>query len=54
MSGIMQKNGVVVVSGIKLEEVEDLLDIYGQNGFQCRWRDSEKGWAGLVFVLHEN
>jgi len=54
MAGITQKHVAVVVSGIKSEEVEDLLDIYGENGFQCTWRDSEKGWAGLVFVLHEN
>jgi ribosomal protein L11 methyltransferase len=54
MAGIMQKNGAVVVSGIKSEEVEDLLDIYGQNGLQCTWRAEEKEWAGLVFILHEN
>ena len=49
MTGIMQKNGAVVLSGINSEEVEDLLDIYGQNGFQCTWRAEEKGWAGLTF-----
>jgi ribosomal protein L11 methylase PrmA len=48
MSGITQKKGAVVVSGIKLEEVDDLLDIYGQHGLQCTWRASEKEWAGLV------
>jgi ribosomal protein L11 methyltransferase len=51
MPRITQKNGAVVVSGIKLEEVEDLLDIYGQNGLQCTWGASEKGWAGLVFCM---
>ena len=49
MVGITQKNGAVVVSGIKSDEVEDLLDIYEQNGFQCTWRAEEKGWAGLTF-----
>jgi ribosomal protein L11 methyltransferase len=48
MSGITQKKGAVVVSGIKSEEVEDLLDTFAQNGFQCIWKAEEKGWAGMV------
>jgi ribosomal protein L11 methyltransferase len=48
MAGITQKKGSVVVSGIKSEEVEDLLDTFVQNGFQCTWKVEEKGWAGLV------
>jgi ribosomal protein L11 methyltransferase len=48
LAGITQKTGVVVVSGIKSEEVEDLLDAFAQNGFQCIWKAIEKGWAGLV------
>jgi ribosomal protein L11 methyltransferase len=54
MAGITQKKGAVVVSGIKSDEVEDLLDTFAQNGLQCMWRAGEKGWAGLVFILHEN
>jgi len=49
MAGIAQKKGAVVVSGIKPEEVEDLLDTFAQNSFQCIWKDSEKGWVGMVF-----
>jgi ribosomal protein L11 methyltransferase len=48
MAGIMQKKGALVVSGIKSEEVEDLLDTFAQNGFQCTWKADEKGWAGMV------
>ena len=48
MAGITQKKGAVVVSGIKSDEVEDLLDNFTQNGFQCTWKAVEKGWAGLV------
>jgi ribosomal protein L11 methyltransferase len=48
MAGIMQKKGKVVVSGIKSEEVEDLLDTFAQNGFQCTWKAVEKGWVGMV------
>jgi len=53
MAVITQKKGAVVVSGIKSEEVEDLLDTFAQNGIQCIWKAVEKGWAGLAFVLHE-
>ena len=48
MAGITQKKGAVVVSGIKSEEVGDLLDTFAQNGFQYTWKDSEKGWVGLA------
>jgi ribosomal protein L11 methyltransferase len=47
---ITQKKGAVVVSGIKSDEVEDLLDNFSQNGFQCTWKAVEKGWAGMVFT----
>ena len=48
IAGITQKKGAVVVSGIKIDEVEDLVDNFTQNGFQCTWKAVEKGWAGLV------
>jgi ribosomal protein L11 methyltransferase len=48
IAGITQKKGAVVVSGIKSDEVEDLLDNFTKNGFQCTWSSVEKGWAGLV------
>jgi len=48
MAGITQKKGAVVVSGIKSEEVEDLLDTFAQNGFQCTWKADEKGWVGMA------
>jgi len=47
---ITQKKGAVVVSGIKSDEVEDLLDNFTQNGFQCTWKAVEKGWVGLAFI----
>jgi ribosomal protein L11 methyltransferase len=50
MAGITQKKGVVVVSGIKSDEVEDLLNNFTKNGFQCTWSSVEKGWAGMVFT----
>jgi ribosomal protein L11 methyltransferase len=47
---ITQKKSAVVVSGIKSDEVEDLLDNFSKNGFQCTWKAVEKGWAGMVFT----
>jgi len=48
MAGITQKKGAVVVSGIKSDEVEDLMNTFAQNGFQCTWKAVEKEWAGMV------
>jgi len=48
MAKITQEKGAVVVSGIKSDEVEELLDTFSQNGFQCTWKAVEKGWVGLV------
>jgi ribosomal protein L11 methyltransferase len=47
---ITQKKGAVVVSGIKSDEVEDLSEGFTRCGFQCTWKDVEKGWAGMVFT----
>jgi len=46
-----EKGGVVVISGIRTDEVSDLLKVYGQRHFRCVWEKVEKGWAGLVFAL---
>jgi len=51
---ITQKKGAVVVSGIKSDEVEDLLDNFTQNGFQCTWKADEKGWAGMALEYTED
>ena len=48
VAGITQKKGAVVVSGIKSDEVEDLMEGFIRYGFQCTWKDVEKGWVGMV------
>ncbi|MBW2010268.1 MAG: 50S ribosomal protein L11 methyltransferase [Deltaproteobacteria bacterium] len=47
---ITEPAGGVVVSGIKEEEVPELLDIYTEKHFECKWKECEKSWAGLVFI----
>ena len=50
MAHMTEKEGAVVVSGMKTEEVPDLLKEFTQNRFRCVWKSFEKDWAGMVFV----
>jgi ribosomal protein L11 methyltransferase len=50
ISKITEKPGMVVVSGIKTDEVMDVLNSYTRKGFTCTWKAVEKDWVGLVFV----
>ncbi len=50
ISKITEKQGMVVVSGIKTDEVPDILNTFTQKGFSCTWKEFEKDWVGLVFV----
>lgn len=45
-----EKGGVVVISGVRTDEVSDLLKTYEEIFFKCVWEKSEKDWVGLVFV----
>lgn len=54
MAKITQKKGAVVVSGIKSDEVEDLLEGFARNGFRCTWKADEKEWVGIVFEYMED
>ena len=44
----VHKKGFVVLSGIKTDEIKDLLDIYKEKNFLCRWKENEQGWVGVV------
>jgi len=50
MVHLTEKNSAVVVSGIKTDEVSDLLNEFTRNRFKCVWKSFEKDWAGMVFV----
>jgi ribosomal protein L11 methyltransferase len=45
----VHKNGFIVLSGVKTDEIGDLLDIYKDKGFLCRWKENEQDWASVVF-----
>jgi len=44
----LHKGGYAVFSGIKTDEVSDILSLYTKKHFCCKWEKNEKGWAGLV------
>jgi ribosomal protein L11 methyltransferase len=50
IAGLTQKKGAVVVSGIKSDEVEDLMNDFSKFYFTCTWKMFEKEWAGMVFT----
>jgi ribosomal protein L11 methyltransferase len=49
MKAHMETDGVLVVSGIKKDEVPIMKAAYKERGFVCPWEKDEKDWAGLVF-----
>ena len=44
-----EPGGSVVLSGIKSDEAISVVDLYTEKYFECKWKEFEKGWAGLVF-----
>lgn len=48
IAAMLETGGRVVASGIKTEEAGNMLRIFEQDGLICQWRQSEKGWDGLV------
>jgi len=49
MAHLLDEKGAVVISGVKTDEIRDLLHCFTQNGFRCTWQASEKGWVGMVY-----
>ncbi len=44
-----EPGGFVVLSGIKSNEAVSVIDLYTEKYFECKWKEFEKDWAGLVF-----
>jgi len=40
----------VVFSGIKQDEALPLIELYTEKHFECKWNESGKDLAGLVFL----
>ena len=48
LTEITDPDGVIILSGIKADELEELLRVYTKKNFECRWQAVEKDWAGVV------
>ncbi|MCP4345341.1 MAG: methyltransferase domain-containing protein [Desulfobacterales bacterium] len=48
LSEITDHGGCIVISGIKADEVSDLLNVYSEPLFKNIWNRKEKSWACLV------
>jgi len=49
LTQMIEQQGVIVVSGIKTNEISNLSSIFTKKGFCCAWKEIEKDWAGVVF-----
>lgn len=49
LAAITATGGAVVVSGVKTDEVDSLVQRYKEMHFECTWQKVEKDWVGLVF-----
>ncbi len=48
LSLVTARNGVMVISGIRDTELNDLILFYADEQWICRWTQTEAGWAGAV------
>jgi ribosomal protein L11 methyltransferase len=48
LTKLICKKGLLILSGVKQSELENLLEVYTQKQFKPVWTDSELGWTGLV------
>jgi ribosomal protein L11 methyltransferase len=53
MAERLAEGGSAVVSGVKADEVSDLLNVFARHNFRCIWEALEKDWAGLVFIIEK-
>jgi len=48
LTELTDNRGILILSGIKNSEVDDLLQVYTKTYFKCLWTGNELGWAGVV------
>jgi ribosomal protein L11 methyltransferase len=47
LSAMLEENGFLVMSGIKSEELANVLTVYDESGYRVIYREEELGWAGI-------
>lgn len=50
---LTERRSAVVISGIKIYEIEKIVDTFSANNFSFFWEKKEKGWASIVFLKNE-
>jgi len=50
MAALVKHRSAVVLSGIRLEESERVMNSYGAYGFAMEWKATEKNWCSLVLT----
>ena len=53
LTELTDNRGILILSGIKNSEVDDLLQVYTKTYFKCLWTGNELGWAGVVLQKME-
>ena len=48
LADTVDRHGLLVFSGLKNNEVNDLLTVYAEKKFDCLWTLDELGWTGVV------
>jgi ribosomal protein L11 methyltransferase len=49
MIDLTEKNSILILSGIKVSEAEELTGFYLKKYFKCLWIEKEKNWTGFLF-----
>ncbi len=50
---VLEKNGIAVLSGIKSDERDEVMNVYIKNGFKNVWVETENNWVGVVLGKEE-
>jgi ribosomal protein L11 methyltransferase len=48
LTEVTAERGVLILSGIKNDEVDDLLEVYTRSRFKYLWSADELGWTGVI------
>ena len=48
LTDVTEKGGILILSGIKKSEVDDLLETHTKINFKTLWTANELGWAGVA------